>query len=131
MTLSSSDSYLLMTISQQIVFLKQYCYQCRQEILFLNTVEKLYHGKKQREDHKPMKSKVEMWKIELWKMCQYYLWCEFHYFLWFVAGLRDAFIISLNGSESIDASKKGSLARFINHSWWAIWCSVIYTKIKY
>lgn len=65
MTLSSSDSYLLMTISQQIVFLKQYCYQCRQEILFLNTVEKLYHGKKQREDHRPMKSKVEMWKIEL------------------------------------------------------------------
>ncbi|XWS15291.1 hypothetical protein CRYUN_Cryun35bG0083200 [Craigia yunnanensis] len=31
-------------------------------------------------------------------------------------GLKDAFIISLNGSESIDATKKGSLARFINHS---------------
>ncbi|KAL5560222.1 hypothetical protein UlMin_036433 [Ulmus minor] len=33
-----------------------------------------------------------------------------------VQGLRDAFIISLNASESIDATKKGSLARFINHS---------------
>lgn len=32
-------------------------------------------------------------------------------------GLKDAFIISLNGFESIDATKKGSLARFINHSW--------------
>lgn len=31
-------------------------------------------------------------------------------------GLKDAFIISLNASESIDATKKGSLARFINHS---------------
>ncbi|XP_021898667.1 histone-lysine N-methyltransferase ASHH1 isoform X2 [Carica papaya] len=31
-------------------------------------------------------------------------------------GLKDAFIISLNGSESIDATRKGSLARFINHS---------------
>ncbi|KAF6157847.1 hypothetical protein GIB67_003747, partial [Kingdonia uniflora] len=31
-------------------------------------------------------------------------------------GLKDAFIISLNGHESIDATKKGSLARFINHS---------------
>ncbi|TYI22906.1 hypothetical protein ES332_A06G132000v1 [Gossypium tomentosum] len=31
-------------------------------------------------------------------------------------GLKDAFIISLNGSESIDATKKGNLARFINHS---------------
>uniref|UniRef100_A0A2P2K3Q8 Uncharacterized protein MANES_12G141700 n=1 Tax=Rhizophora mucronata TaxID=61149 RepID=A0A2P2K3Q8_RHIMU len=31
-------------------------------------------------------------------------------------GLKDAFIISLNSSESIDATKKGSLARFINHS---------------
>ncbi|XP_059453410.1 histone-lysine N-methyltransferase ASHH1 isoform X1 [Corylus avellana] len=33
-----------------------------------------------------------------------------------IQGLRDAFIISLNASESIDATKKGSLARFINHS---------------
>lgn len=31
-------------------------------------------------------------------------------------GLKDAFIISLNASESIDATRKGSLARFINHS---------------
>ncbi|KAF9602899.1 hypothetical protein IFM89_032639 [Coptis chinensis] len=31
-------------------------------------------------------------------------------------GLVDAYIISLNGSESIDATKKGSHARFINHS---------------
>lgn len=31
-------------------------------------------------------------------------------------GLKDAYIISLNGNESIDATKKGSLARFINHS---------------
>lgn len=31
-------------------------------------------------------------------------------------GLLDAYIISLNASESIDATKKGSLARFINHS---------------
>ncbi|ONK77522.1 uncharacterized protein A4U43_C02F7450 [Asparagus officinalis] len=31
-------------------------------------------------------------------------------------GLKDAFIISLNGQESIDATRKGSLARFINHS---------------
>ncbi|XVE55121.1 hypothetical protein DITRI_Ditri03aG0135300 [Diplodiscus trichospermus] len=31
-------------------------------------------------------------------------------------GLKDAFIISLNGFESIDATKKGSLGRFINHS---------------
>lgn len=31
-------------------------------------------------------------------------------------GIKDAFIISLNSSESIDATKKGSLARFINHS---------------
>lgn len=33
-----------------------------------------------------------------------------------IKGVRDAFIISLNASESIDATKKGSLARFINHS---------------
>ncbi|XP_061998453.1 uncharacterized protein LOC133715810 isoform X2 [Rosa rugosa] len=33
-----------------------------------------------------------------------------------VEGIRDAFIISLNASESIDATVKGSLARFINHS---------------
>ncbi|KAG9444205.1 hypothetical protein H6P81_015545 [Aristolochia fimbriata] len=32
------------------------------------------------------------------------------------AGLKDAFIISLNSHESIDATRKGSLARFINHS---------------
>ncbi|KAF5749227.1 histone-lysine N-methyltransferase ASHH1 [Tripterygium wilfordii] len=31
-------------------------------------------------------------------------------------GLKDAFIISLNSNESIDATRKGSLARFINHS---------------
>ncbi|KAJ0976874.1 hypothetical protein J5N97_012348 [Dioscorea zingiberensis] len=31
-------------------------------------------------------------------------------------GLRDAFIISLDAYESIDATRKGSLARFINHS---------------
>ncbi|CAO2828097.1 unnamed protein product [Amaranthus hypochondriacus] len=31
-------------------------------------------------------------------------------------GLKDAFIISLNAYESIDATRKGSLARFINHS---------------
>ncbi|XP_010537264.1 PREDICTED: histone-lysine N-methyltransferase ASHH1 [Tarenaya hassleriana] len=31
-------------------------------------------------------------------------------------GLKDAYIISLNASEAIDATKKGSLARFINHS---------------
>ncbi|RHN81666.1 putative histone-lysine N-methyltransferase chromatin remodeling SET family [Medicago truncatula] len=33
-----------------------------------------------------------------------------------IQGLKDAFIISLNASESIDATRKGSLARFINHS---------------
>ncbi|KAK9943777.1 hypothetical protein M0R45_009374 [Rubus argutus] len=33
-----------------------------------------------------------------------------------IEGLRDAFIIYLNASESIDATVKGSLARFINHS---------------
>lgn len=32
------------------------------------------------------------------------------------AGLRDAFIISLDRFESIDATRKGSIARFINHS---------------
>ncbi|WOL02330.1 histone-lysine N-methyltransferase ASHH1 isoform X1 [Canna indica] len=32
------------------------------------------------------------------------------------AGLRDAYIIYLNAYESIDATHKGSLARFINHS---------------
>ncbi|XP_050208267.1 histone-lysine N-methyltransferase ASHH1 [Mercurialis annua] len=31
-------------------------------------------------------------------------------------GLKDAYIISLNSLESIDATRKGSLARFINHS---------------
>ncbi|CAI9116495.1 OLC1v1017657C1 [Oldenlandia corymbosa var. corymbosa] len=31
-------------------------------------------------------------------------------------GLRDAYIISLNCNNFIDATKKGSLARFINHS---------------
>lgn len=31
-------------------------------------------------------------------------------------GLKDAYIISLNALESIDATRKGSLARFINHS---------------
>ncbi|KAM1005739.1 hypothetical protein ACFX1T_002602 [Malus domestica] len=33
-----------------------------------------------------------------------------------IQGLRDAFIISLNASESIDATEMGSVARFINHS---------------
>ncbi|MCO5610217.1 hypothetical protein L7F22_064453 [Adiantum nelumboides] len=33
-----------------------------------------------------------------------------------VEGLQDAYIISLSGSEFIDATKKGSLGRFINHS---------------
>lgn len=31
-------------------------------------------------------------------------------------GRKDAYIISLNAHESIDATRKGSLARFINHS---------------
>lgn len=31
-------------------------------------------------------------------------------------GLKDAYIISLNANNYIDATKKGSLARFINHS---------------
>ncbi|OVA01074.1 SET domain [Macleaya cordata] len=31
-------------------------------------------------------------------------------------GLKNAFIITLNAYESIDATRKGSLARFINHS---------------
>lgn len=31
-------------------------------------------------------------------------------------GLQDAYIISLSGSEFIDATRKGSLGRFINHS---------------
>ncbi|GAB2222979.1 hypothetical protein Droror1_Dr00017112 [Drosera rotundifolia] len=31
-------------------------------------------------------------------------------------GVRDAYIITLNGNEAIDATRKGSLARFINHS---------------
>ncbi|XP_020524500.1 histone-lysine N-methyltransferase ASHH1 isoform X1 [Amborella trichopoda] len=31
-------------------------------------------------------------------------------------GLKDAFIICLDSSESVDATRKGSLARFINHS---------------
>ncbi|KAI4375491.1 hypothetical protein MLD38_013353 [Melastoma candidum] len=31
-------------------------------------------------------------------------------------GLKDAFIIYLNAAESIDATRNGSLARFINHS---------------
>lgn len=35
----------------------------------------------------------------------------------FDVGLRDAYIISLNANYFIDATKKGSLARFINHSW--------------
>ncbi|MED6118269.1 Histone-lysine N-methyltransferase ashh1 [Stylosanthes scabra] len=33
-----------------------------------------------------------------------------------IQGLTDAFIICLNASESIDATRKGSLGRFINHS---------------
>ncbi|KAF7812539.1 histone-lysine N-methyltransferase ASHH1 [Senna tora] len=35
-------------------------------------------------------------------------------------GLKDAFIICLNAAESIDATRKGSLGRFINHSWFEI-----------
>ncbi|GAB4845175.1 hypothetical protein Ancab_038581 [Ancistrocladus abbreviatus] len=31
-------------------------------------------------------------------------------------GIKDAYMISLNAYESIDATRKGSLARFINHS---------------
>ncbi|KAL0909795.1 hypothetical protein M5K25_020693 [Dendrobium thyrsiflorum] len=31
-------------------------------------------------------------------------------------GLKDAYIISLNANETIDATRKGNLARFINHS---------------
>ncbi|XP_038989167.1 histone-lysine N-methyltransferase ASHH1 isoform X1 [Phoenix dactylifera] len=31
-------------------------------------------------------------------------------------GLKDAYIFNLNSQESIDATRKGSLARFINHS---------------
>ncbi|KAJ3700409.1 hypothetical protein LUZ61_004114 [Rhynchospora tenuis] len=31
-------------------------------------------------------------------------------------GIKDAYIIYLNANESIDATRKGSLARFINHS---------------
>lgn len=41
------------------------------------------------------------------------------YDAWPWTGLRDAYIISLNANEFIDATKKGTLARFINHSWWA------------
>ncbi|XP_061345180.1 histone-lysine N-methyltransferase ASHH1 [Gastrolobium bilobum] len=33
-----------------------------------------------------------------------------------IQAVKDAFIICLNASESIDATRKGSLARFINHS---------------
>lgn len=56
--------------------------------------------------------------IDLWNICLYLFWnCVQR--LCLGAGLRDAFIISLNASESIDATEKGSLARFINHSWWA------------
>lgn len=32
----------------------------------------------------------------------------------------DAYIIYLNADESIDATRKGSLARFINHSWYVL-----------
>lgn len=39
------------------------------------------------------------------------------YDAWPFTGLRDAYIISLNANEFIDATKKGTLARFINHSW--------------
>lgn len=35
----------------------------------------------------------------------------------FSTGLKDAYIFNLNSQESIDATRKGSLARFINHSW--------------
>lgn len=59
----------------------------------------------------------------IWNMPLNYLffWNQFPISVRPAAGVRDAFIISLNASESIDATKKGSLARFINHSWWAIW----------
>lgn len=38
-------------------------------------------------------------------------------FLWLITGIKDAYIICLNASECIDATAKGSHARFINHSW--------------
>ncbi|XP_020232077.1 histone-lysine N-methyltransferase ASHH1 isoform X3 [Cajanus cajan] len=44
-----------------------------------------------------------------------------------IQGLKDAFIICLNASESIDATRKGSLARFINHSWFA--ASVVHLSV--
>ncbi|GFZ09966.1 hypothetical protein Acr_21g0005650 [Actinidia rufa] len=41
---------------------------------------------------------------------------QFFQFWWLEAGLKDAYIISLYANYFIDATKKGSLARFINHS---------------
>lgn len=80
-------------------------------------MEKLYPGKKQSEDPKLMKLRVEHKFVNC--MSIYFdLKTSFNIVL-IDAGLKDAFIISLNGSESIDATKKGSLARFINHSWLA------------
>ena len=54
--------------------------------------------------------------IGLPNICLYYF-IETEFNLCIDVGLRDAFIISLNASESIDATEKGSVARFINHSW--------------
>lgn len=36
----------------------------------------------------------------------------------FCAGVKDKYIITLDGNEFLDATRKGSLARFINHSWY-------------
>jgi SET domain-containing protein len=55
--------------------------------------------------------------IKLTFLSDEYLVYVFVKLLFAFAGLKDAFIISLNASESIDATRKGSLARFINHSW--------------
>lgn len=33
------------------------------------------------------------------------------------ADLKDAYLISLDANYFIDATRKGSFARFINHSW--------------
>lgn len=40
-----------------------------------------------------------------------------YFLVWIDAGLKDVYIIPLNARECIDATKKGNLARFINHSW--------------
>jgi hypothetical protein len=69
------------------------------------------------EDPKRMKFRVSI-SLSYTSLCHFYLKTHFTIVL-IAAGLRDAFIISLNAYESIDATKKGSLARFINHSWLA------------